>query len=83
MHLERVRRGHPTSISALECAKCDHAHIVTVATDPVSDSRSLHARAIDALEEAQAMAPGAQRTGALKKAGLLRRIADDQGVISA
>jgi hypothetical protein len=70
-------------IRALECAKCDHAHIVTVATGLVSDSRSLHARAIDALEEAQAMSPGAQRTEGLKKAGLLRRTAGNQGVMSA
>jgi hypothetical protein len=44
---------------------------------------SPHARATDALEEAQAMTPGARRTEALKKAGLPRRTADNQGVISA
>jgi len=37
----------------------------------------------DALEEAREMPPGAQRTEALKKAGQLRRTADDQGLIFA
>jgi hypothetical protein len=70
-------------IRTFDCAKCDHAHIVTVTTDLVSDSRSLHARSIDALEEAREMPPGAHRTEALEKAGLLRRTADNQGVIIA
>jgi hypothetical protein len=62
-------RDHPASISAhLKCAKCDRALIVTVATGLVSDGRSLHARLIDALEEAREMPPGAPRTEALKKA---------------
>jgi hypothetical protein len=41
------------------------------------------ARALDALEEAREMPPGAQRTEALKKAGQLRRTADYQGLIFA
>jgi hypothetical protein len=81
MHLAPVARG-PSGL-IFDCAKCDRAHIVTVATDLVSDSRSLQARAVDALEEAQAMSPGAARTEALKKAGLLRRTADNQGVTFA
>jgi len=84
MRLARVAPG-PSGfdVGTFDCAKCDHIHIVTVATDLLSDSRSLHARSIDALEEAREMPPGAQRTGALKKAGLLRRTADSQGVIFA
>jgi hypothetical protein len=41
-----------------------------------TDSRSQNATALDALQEARARSPGVQRTDALKKAGLLRRIAD-------
>jgi hypothetical protein len=48
-----------------------------------ADNRRQSARAIDALEEAREMPPGAQRTEALKKAGLLRRTADSQGLVSA
>jgi len=48
-----------------------------------ADSRGQNARAMDALEEAREMPPGARRTEALKKAGLLRRTADSQGLISA
>jgi hypothetical protein len=82
MHLARVARG-PSGfdIRTFDCARCDHAHTVTVASDLVSDSRSPHARSMDALEEAREMPPGAPRTEALKKAGLLRRTADNQGVI--
>ena len=84
MHLARVARGSSNfDIRAFDCRRCDHTHIVTAATDLVSDNRSLHAKAIDALEEAQAMSPGARRNDSLKKAGRLRRIADNQGVISA
>ncbi|MDB5635264.1 MAG: hypothetical protein JWP51_172 [Bradyrhizobium sp.] len=84
MRLARVARGSSNfDIRTFDCPRCDHTHIVTVATDLVSDSRSLHARAIDALEEAQAMSPGARRNDALKKAGVLRRTADNQGVIFA
>jgi hypothetical protein len=84
MHLACVARG-PSGfdVHTFDCAKCDHAHIVIVAADLVSDSRSLYARSIDALEEAREMPPGTQRTEALKKAGLLRRTADNQGVIFA
>jgi hypothetical protein len=84
MRLARVARGSSGfDVRTFDCAKCDYAHIATVGTDLVSDSRRLRAKAIDALEEAQAMSPGAPRTEALKKAGLLRRTADNQGVISA
>ena len=47
------------------------------------DNRHQDARAMDALEEAREMPPGARRTEALKKAGLLRRTADSQGLILA
>ena len=46
-----------------------------------ADNRRQNARAMDALEEAREMPPGAPRTEALKKAGLLRRTADSQGLI--
>jgi len=48
-----------------------------------ADSRRQNARAMDALEEAREMPPGAPRTDALKKAGRLRRTADSQGLIFA
>jgi hypothetical protein len=48
-----------------------------------ADHRRQNARAMDALEEAREMPPGARRTEALKKAGLLRRTADGQGLIFA
>jgi hypothetical protein len=38
------------------------------------DIRNQNASAVDALQEARGMPPGAQRTNALKKAGLLRRV---------
>jgi hypothetical protein len=44
------------------------------------DNRRQNTRAMDALEEAREMPPGAPRTEALKKAGLLRRTADSQGL---
>jgi hypothetical protein len=47
------------------------------------DNRHQDARAMDALEDAREMPPGAPRTEALKKAGLLRRTADSQGLIFA
>jgi len=47
------------------------------------DIRSQNASAVDALQEARGMPPGAQRANALKKAGLLRRVADSQGLIIA
>jgi hypothetical protein len=80
MRLARVAPG-PSGfdVGTFDCAKCDHVRIVTVATDLVRDSRSLHARSIDALEEARGMPPGGPRTEALKKAGFLRRTADNQG----
>jgi hypothetical protein len=48
-----------------------------------ADSRSRNACAADALQEAREMLPGAQQNEALKKAGLLRRNADNQGLISS
>jgi hypothetical protein len=47
------------------------------------DSRSRNAGAVDALQEARQMPPGAQRADALKQAGLLRHVADSHGVILA
>ena len=38
--------------------------------------------AVDALEEAPEMSPGAPRNEVLKKAGFLCRTADNQGLIS-
>jgi hypothetical protein len=46
-----------------------------------SASRSRNATAVDALQEAREMPPGAQRADALKQAGLLRRVADSDGVV--
>lgn len=68
MHLARVAPG-PSGfdIRTFDCAKCDHTHMVTVATDLVNDSRGLHARSIDALEEAREMPPGTPRSEALKR----------------
>jgi hypothetical protein len=53
--------------------------IVKQETSP--DGRSHNAIAVDALQEAPGMPPGARRTDALKKAGLLRRAADSQELI--
>jgi hypothetical protein len=48
------------------------------------DSRSQNASAAEPLQEAREMPPGAQRSDALKKAGLLRRVADSShGLIFA
>ena len=54
-----------------------------MASDLPTETRNPNDVAVDALEEARSMPPGAQRNMALKKAGLLRRTADDQGVISS
>ena len=48
-----------------------------------ADRRSQNASAAEALEEAREKPPGAQRADALKKAGLLRRVADGHGLIFA
>jgi len=48
-----------------------------------SASRTRNAMAVDALQEARGMPPGVQRADALKQAGLLRRVADSHGLISA
>jgi hypothetical protein len=45
-----------------------------------ADNRRQNARAMDALEEAREMPPGAPRTEALRES-LLRRTADSQGLI--
>jgi hypothetical protein len=47
------------------------------------DSRSRNAGAVDALQEARQLPPGAQRADALKQAGLLQRVADSHGLILA
>ena len=70
-------------IGTFDCATCNHAHILSIAIDAVADGRSLDERAIDALETAQAMPPGARRSDALKKAGVLRRTADNMGILFA
>jgi len=77
-----VRRSSGFEIRTFDCAGCDHAHIVTSAPDLRKDIRSLNDVAADALEEARSMAPGAQRSEARKKAGLLRRTADYRGLVS-
>jgi hypothetical protein len=46
-------------------------------------SRTQNAMAVDALQNAREMPPGARRAAALKQAGLLRRVADSHGLISA
>ena len=82
MNLARqVRTPSGFDIRTFECVSCDHAQIVRVAPDSPTDTRSPNDVALDALEEARQMPPGAQRSMALKKAGLLRRTADDRGVI--
>jgi hypothetical protein len=43
-----------------------------------ADGRNQNARALDALQEAREMPPGAQRIDALKKTGLLRHAADSR-----
>ena len=50
-----------------------------IGTPPRQD-RDMEAEADDALEAARSMAPGLQKTEALKKAGLLRRAADASGI---
>jgi hypothetical protein len=40
-------------VRTFDCTKCDYAHIATVATDLVHDSRGLRAKSIDALEDAR------------------------------
>jgi hypothetical protein len=83
MNLARlVQRPSGFEIRTFDCTGCDHAHIVTSAPDLARETRSLNDIAADALEEARSMAPGAQRSEALKKAGLLRRIADNRGLVS-
>jgi hypothetical protein len=56
---------------------------VVVKQEASADSRIRNASAADALQEAREMPPGARRTDALKKAGLLRRDADSRGLIFA
>jgi hypothetical protein len=48
-----------------------------------ADIGSQNASTVDALQEAREMPPGAQRNEAPKKAGLLGRNADNQGLISS
>jgi hypothetical protein len=47
------------------------------------DVHDLDAKAAAALEEARDMPPGAERTEAMKKAGILRNAADIQGLFFA
>ena len=83
MNLSRLaRRPSGFEIRTFDWPTCDHAYIVTSAPDLPRDTSSLSDIAADALEVARRMAPGAQRSQALKKAGLLRRIADHRGLIS-
>jgi len=70
MNLARLlRRPSGFNIRTFDCTKCEYAHIVTSAPVLRGDTRSLNDMAADALEESQSMAPGAQRSEALKKAG--------------
>lgn len=48
-----------------------------------STERDLEAEADEALEVARAMPNGPEKAEALKKAGLLRKAADDRGIIFA
>ena len=50
---------------------------------PSPDVHDLDAKAVAALEEARDMAPGPDRTEAMKKAGILRNAADIQGLFFA
>ena len=47
--MRRARRASPSGfdVRTFDCANCDDAHIATVATDLVRDSRSLRAKSID------------------------------------
>jgi hypothetical protein len=83
MNLARLlRRSSGFEIRIFDCAGCDHAHIVTSTPDLRKDIRNLNDVAADALEAAPSMAPGAQRSEALKKAGRLRKTADYRGLVS-
>jgi hypothetical protein len=77
-----VRTPSGFDIRTFECTSCDHAQIVRAAPDSPTDRRSPNDVALDALEDARQMPPGAQRSMALKRAGLLRRSADNMGVVS-
>jgi hypothetical protein len=59
--------------------RCGNVEVMKQETSSGSHSRD--ATAEDALQEAREMPPGAQRTDALKQAGLLRRAADSDGVV--
>jgi len=50
---------------------------------PPKSDRDLDAEAQEALESARAMPAGAAKSEAMKKAGLLRRAADAQGISGA
>jgi hypothetical protein len=56
---------------------------VVVKRETSPDSRGRSASAVDALQEAREIPPGSLRTDALKKAGLLRRVADSHALIFA
>ena len=74
MHLARVERvPSGFDIRTFDCAGCDHAHIVTGATDLLIEARN-------PAEPVWQMSPGAQRNEALKNAGRLRSAADNLGL---
>src|SRR5450756_2570985 len=83
MNLARlVRLPSGFDIRTFECTRCNHAHIVTASSELSGETRSPADMAADALEEAREMAPGTQRSEALKRAGLLRRATDQQVLVS-
>jgi hypothetical protein len=59
----------------------DDARSNIVKQEASPDSRSQSAIAVDALQEAREMPPGVKRSDALKKAGLLRCVADSHTLI--
>src|ERR1700676_5035219 len=60
---------------------CDDVRSNIVKQEASPDSRSQSAIAVDALQEAREMPPGVKRSAALKKAGLLRCVADSHALI--
>jgi hypothetical protein len=54
-----------------------------MAKNPLQPDRDLDADADAALEAARSMPPGSDKVEALKKAGLMRKAADDRGIAFA
>jgi hypothetical protein len=79
----RVRVPSGFYIRTFDCPGCDHAHIVTIADDLPGTIRGPAWAAADAIGQARQMQPGAGPSEAHKKVGFLRRIADNQGLISS